>query len=411
VIRDISAISIAREPQVWAPPPERMSFSKLLQIETCPRRWSLMSSDYPDIWEKRGYPDPLTRPALVGRVIHRAVEIITKELHRRGCTSVDDVKTISAMRDLGGFSRVIEISAEDVLFRYTDNPRASRNIEAARRILNYKKGDIREDVRIMLSRALGGWPTAPSDSSEGQRRNGALGPGVHPEVRLANEEMKWKGIVDLIRLSSDACEIRDIKSGTPKEEHTEQVQIYSLLWLLDSGKNPGGRPATKLTISYLDADVDVPLLPDSEVGTFKTELVARTRKAKEEAAGCPPKACPGVDNCSHCTVRHLCTAYWDKATTDVLAKDRKTWPSADVEARIIGAHGSRSYDAASIASACLPSGTPLIVRVSEDPVRYTEGDRVRFLDVCIRMDEGDEYDGQVIVVASTTSEAYLVKDS
>ena len=47
---------LARTPHAWADVPAWMSFSDLRNIEGCPRRWSLSSASYPDIWSGRGYP-------------------------------------------------------------------------------------------------------------------------------------------------------------------------------------------------------------------------------------------------------------------------------------------------------------------------------------------------------------------
>lgn len=405
---DVSAIRLVREPPVWALPPERMSFSKLQKIESCPRRWSLMASDYPHIWGKRGYPKPLIQSTFSGQVVHRAVEIIVKEFHRRGYTSFNDAQAITGMRELGGFSRVIEKSLDDILSQYADNPRAFGTLEVVKRALQEKKGEIRENVRILLPRTLEGRRTAPWGAFLGQGANGPLGNGIHPEVRLVNEEMKWEGVADLIHLSSNECEIRDIKTGVPKEGHAEQLRIYSLLWLSDARKNPAARPASKLTISYINVDVDVPPLLTSEVTVYKDKLMARTKIAQEKAAGRPPEAIPSTDNCHHCFVRHLCSAYWEKATLEMLAEDQHATSMIDVEVKIIGVHGLRSYDVVSIASSNLPPNTPLIMRFSGNTIGCTIGNRIRLLDASITREEDYEDNGQVIISTSRVSEVYFM---
>lgn len=406
---EVPAIRLVRDPPAWAPPPEKMSFSKLRQIESCPRRWALTASDYPQIWRKRGYPEPLVPATIVGRVTHRAIEIIVKEFHRRGCVSFDDAQAITAMRELGGFSSVIEKSLDDILSQFADNPRVSEPLEVVKRVLHERRGKIREDVRILLSRMLGGRRTLSRDSSQSQGLNGPLGNGIHPEVRLVNEEMKWEGIADLIRLSSTECEIRDFKTGAPKEEHVEQLRSYSLLWLLDDGINPAGRPASKLTISYVNTDVDVPPLSASEVSAFKDELMTRTKTALEKTAGCPPDAMPRAENCRRCVVRHLCGAYWEKPTIEMLARDCQLSSLLDVEVHILGDHGSRSYDAVSIASTTLPPDIPVLLRFSGNTIGCTEGNRLRLLDVIMRREQDErEDDGRVIISTAKFSEVYIV---
>lgn len=407
---DLPAIKIVCEPPMWALPPERMSYSKLRQIETCPRRWSLMTSEYPHIWAKRGYPDPLFQASVAGRVVHYVVEVIMKRMHRRGSTFFDDGQVIAVMRELGGYSSVIEKSLDDILFQYEDNPRAIESLEVTGRLLHDKIGDIRENVRILLSRTLKGRQPSSPNSNPASGAVGSLGNGMYPEVRLANEEMKWEGIADLIYLSPSECEIRDIKTGAHKEEHAEQLRIYSLLWLYDTHRNPTGRPATKLTISYIDADVDVPLLPPSEIISFKDELIDRTITAKRKTAEHPPEASPCEDNCHHCTVRHLCEAYWNKGTAALPAQDRNTTSLIDVEVRIKGVHGSRSYDAVSVVSNVFPDKTPLIVRFSEKSYNLAEGDRVRILNTKLMKVDDDEDGDQAIISTTRMSEAYLLAD-
>jgi hypothetical protein len=315
------------------------------------------------------------------------------------------------MREMGGFSSVIEKSLDDILSQYSDNPRASGNLNAVNRALHEKMGRIREDVRILLSKVLGRRRTLPRDSSQNQGVIGPLGNGIHPEVQLVNEEMRWEGIADLIRLSSTECEIRDLKTGTPKEEHAEQLRIYSLLWLLDGRINPAGRPASKLTISYINTDVDVPTLSDSEVNVFKDKLISRTKTAQEKAAGRPHEAIPCAENCRHCVVRHLCKVYWEKSTLEMLAKEYQGNSFLDIEVCILGVHGSRSYDAVSIASRNLPPNAPLILRFSDNTIRYAKGSCIRLLDVIMSREEDEEENGQVIICTSRVSEAYLVTDS
>jgi hypothetical protein len=253
---EFPAIRISQEPTVWASPPEWMSFSKLQQIEACPRRWSLMSSDYPAIWGKNGYPEPLIQSTLIGRVTHRLVEIIVKEFQRAGCTSFDNPDCIRVMRELGGFSHIIEKIFDDVLIQYAENPRAAGTLAVIKKALLERKSDIRENARILLSRIFEGKQTAQCVSLVSQGKAEPLRNGIYSEVQLVNEEIKWKGVADLIRLTPEECEIRDFKTGVYKEEHAEQLRIYNLLWLCDNRKNPSARPASKLTISYIDADVD-----------------------------------------------------------------------------------------------------------------------------------------------------------
>lgn len=395
---------------VWASPPEWMSFSKLQQIEACPRRWSLMSSDYPAIWGKHGYPEPLIQSALIGKVTHRLVEIIVKEFQCAGCTSFDNPDCISVMRGLGGFSRIIGKIFDDILMQYAENPRAAGILGVIKKTLLERKSDIREDARILLSRIFEGKQPAQSVSIINQGNKGPMRNGIYSEVRLVNEEIKWKGVADLITLTPEECEIRDFKTGVHKEEHAEQLRIYNFLWVCDTQKNPSSRPASKLTISYIDADVDVPPLLISEVGFYKDKLIKLKNEAKKKITGSPPEAILKEDNCEHCFVRHLCTTYWENGLPKMHIKEKPANSLIDIAVKIVGIHGSRSYDAMTIASSNLPQNTPLILRVLEN-CNFTIGNCLRLLNMIITRDETNEDNEQVVISPSKISEFYFMPDS
>ena len=216
----------------------------------------------------------------------------------------------------------------------------------------------------------------------------------------------WEGIADVITLSPDECEIRDIKTGMSKEEHAEQLRIYSLLWMLDARKNPTGRPATKLTVSYIHGDVDVPLLSTSGIAAFREELVARTNASKEKLANNPPEAIPSPDGCHYCTVRHLCSKYWEHETQKALSENRYRDPMIDIEVQVTGIHGSRSYDVVSVSSGVFPENTPLIYRFPGDSDGLKIGDRVRLLRVTMNKEENDEISEQMVISSSKGTERY-----
>src|SRR4051812_35316763 len=93
---------------VWPNPPPLWSYSSLRDAEVCPRRWMLSRATYPGIWDKPGFPQRPLIAALAGDVVHNALELLLRELHSRGCSSIRDADAASAMRELGGFSQIVE---------------------------------------------------------------------------------------------------------------------------------------------------------------------------------------------------------------------------------------------------------------------------------------------------------------
>src|SRR5215470_16746746 len=104
-------------PTTWPEPPRAMSVSTLAEMELCPRRWALKSAAYPEIWSGKGYPPKTHLNALGGSVVHLTVEAVTRALALEGCPSVEDPVATRVVRDLGGFTQVVNDSIDRVLER------------------------------------------------------------------------------------------------------------------------------------------------------------------------------------------------------------------------------------------------------------------------------------------------------
>jgi len=193
---------------------------------------------------------------------------------------------------------------------------------------------------------------------------------------------------------------------------SDPLCVSNFLWLTDAKKNPFGRPASKLTISYLHGDVEVPPLSEKELGTFGEELMKRTSTALEKVSLRPPETSPSPENCPYCSVKHLCDTYWKKSTIAMLEKDLPKTSLMDMVVRITGIHGSKSYDAVSVASAAFPSGSPILLRVPSDKGNFRKGDHIRLISVSIRKQENDEGEDEIFVVSMlNTSEAFLISQA
>src|ERR1051326_3633114 len=119
----IDPVWYVRLPSSWAEAPEWMSFSRLREIEACPRRWSLISTSYPEIWSRRGYPPKVYLAPLAGQIIHAALETIVTALNCAGCASVKDESFVCVMRELGGYTRIVEGTIKNICNGLQDNPR------------------------------------------------------------------------------------------------------------------------------------------------------------------------------------------------------------------------------------------------------------------------------------------------
>lgn len=394
-------------PTKWPSPPAEMSVSTHAEIEECPRRWALSAAEYPELWSRRGYPPKLHVTALAGSVVHLALENITRQLAQAGVPSLSDPSAPQVLRELGGYTRVVEDCVERILNRYVDNPRASALMEYAQRTLRGQVPALRARLQSMLSRLRlptgAAVPTVPSTSkSSGPPPRLPLANGAYPEVEVRAKTIGWKGKVDLLVLDDDACEITDFKTGAADEAHEFQVRAYAVMWRLDDELNPSERLVDRLVLAYEAQDLDVAPPSASEVDHLGRELLARRQAAEAALGERPPSARPSPESCRYCGVRQLCDAYWAGAGQVVSGDGR----FGDIELKITGRHGPTSWDAVVVRAPHLPAKALALLRLQQ-PEEFKTGTRVRVLDGALARDPEDDA-APAVVSMSAFSEAYRV---
>ncbi len=392
-------------PATWPSPPAEMSVSMHTEIDECPRRWALNAAEYPELWSGRGYPPKLQVAALAGSVVHLALEIITKQLTRAGVPSLSDPSAPQVLRELGGYTRVVEECVERILKRYVDNPRAGALMEHAQRTLRGQVPALRARVQSMLSRLRlpMGAPAVPVPSmpkSSGPPPRLPLANGTYPEVEVRAKSIGWKGKVDLLVLDEDACEITDFKTGAADEAHKFQVRAYAVMWRLDDELNPSERLVDRLVLTYETQNVDVAPPSASEIDDLGRELLARRQAAEAALAAHPPPARPNTESCRYCGVRQLCDVYWASAIQAVSDDGR----FGDIELKITGRHGPTSWDAVVVRARDLPAKTAALLRLQQ-PEEFKAGTCLRVLDGAIARNSEDDA-APVIVTLGVLSEVY-----
>lgn len=392
-------------PTTWPDPPAEMSVSTHAKIDECPRRWALSVAEYPDLWDGRGYPPKLQIAALAGSVVHLALEIITKQLSRSGVASLSDASAPQVLRDLGGYTRIVEGCVDRILKRYVDNPRASGLMEHAQRTLRGQVPTLRARVQSMLSRLRlpKGASLAPAASTKktgGPPPRLPLAHGTYPEVEVRAKSIGWKGKVDVLVLGDDACEITDFKTGTADEAHKFQVRAYAVMWKLDNELNPSGRVVDRLVLAYESQDVAVPPPSASEIEDLGRDLLARRRAAEAALAVRPPSARPNAESCRQCGVRQLCDEYW-AGTTQAVSDDGRF---GDIELKITGRHGPTSWDAVVVRARNLAAKAPALLRLQQ-PDEFKAGTRLRVLGGALARDPED-HAAPAIVTLGALGEAY-----
>ena len=370
---EIEAVWYARLPHKWADAPEWMSFSRLREIESCPRRWSLSSATYDQVWSRRGYPSKVYIATLNGQIIHAALETITKALYRAGCTSVTGEHFVSVMRELGGYTKIVEETIKSICKKLQSNPRFANKYNYISTKLRSLVPALREQLQILTGklRLQGGFVATTISRVESKSSRPALINGTYSEVELQAEKMRWRGFVDVLLLSDVSCEIVDYKTGTPKPEHEEQVRLYSLLWARDEQLNPTVKTVDRLTLSYSTIDVAVEPPRGTQLDVLEQEITSRTKTALGLALQTPPPAMPTIHNCGYCSVRQLCNDYWTPQIQQVLAQEvLQGLPATaeyliDLEVEHLEQQTPLSWSAMVVICRTLPACSQILIRLSE----------------------------------------------
>ena len=395
-------------PTAWPDLPGEMTVTTLAEIDTCPRRWSLARAFYPDLWSGCGHPPSVQPNTLAGTVVHLALETITRRLVRAHCPSLQDTSAIQVLKDLGGYTKIVNDQIDTVLRRLANNPRAQSKLDHVGRSLRARVPDLRLRVQSLLSRLRLPQTTASQCQSLGPRTRGPLTLGVFSEIELHAREMGWKGKADLIVLTEDACEITDFKTGAPDEDHRFQIEVYALLWSRDSELNPSRKLASRLILGYTNGNVEVPGPTASELDALEHRLMVRHDAVRQKMSRPVPEARPGPDNCQFCGVRQLCHEYWTCDTQQRIAEKTADLRFGDVEVTITRRHGPSSWDARVEFSGTAPAGKSAVLRTSSGiDCEFAGGDRVRALGASLAAQSEDETQPLVITLGAY-SEIYAV---
>lgn len=330
-------------PNNWALPPEYFSVSTLLQIEACPRKWSLSNSHFNEFGDRNGYPEKPSIPLIKGRIIHKCLETLTHHLKSENCNSLSDPLFVSIMRRIGGYSQLVSDATNLIIESYSKNPRAVININHISQRIKILSPEIRSGVQSLISKseinAIPGSNKTKSTSSSNKKM--PLSSGMHTEVKLTDGK-RWKGIVDVLGLMQNRCIIKDYKSGKPKDNDIFQIKTYAWLWYSDNIKNPSKTLPDELVLLYPDKCIEVNPISISEISEFTDNLYLRTNKAISSITKDPPPAFVSNENCSNCTVRHLCAEYWEMLETnntfDISSKN------IDIQVKIKKRRGPKSWD-------------------------------------------------------------------
>lgn len=385
------ASRVQRSGGVWPEPPDWFSFSSLLDIGTCPRRWALRHASFPDLFDTPGYPDVPHVRSLFGDVVHGALETVLRAMSKAGCDSLTSADAAAVLKSLGGFSVIIRSVLDEQLERLEGNERTVDRMATFRRTLQDQLPEMRQQVQATLARLAFVPSAGPRVAGSERSARFPLPNGTFSEVDLRASNLRLAGRVDLITITDDEIRITDFKTGVASEHHLQQLHVYALLWLRDRDRNPTGRPASEVVISYQAADVTTASPGEADLNSVEAQVKEQVASAQQMLGSDPPPALPG-EQCTFCTVRHLCEDYW--ASIDHLpVRDG----FQDLELRIRGVNGPRSWHA-TITRPQSKEGVKCVLRAPSG--RNIDADsEVRALGAAVELD--DELGVSVSVVPST----------
>jgi hypothetical protein len=367
------------EPSLWPDNPAHMSFSLLRGLEKCPKRWALSSAFYPELWDRNGYPRQINIAELEGIIIHASLELILKEMSVDSMSTQGDDYSVRVLRKLGGISSIIRTQIDGTLSSYAGNPRVSNRLAAFYSQLCNRTEHIRSTIQRHLSRLRFFWSNRQSNNQKGISSQLKR---FYSEVGLNALELGWRGRLDLLTIFDNLIEIRDFKTGIPKDDDRSQLQVYAFLWQQDKILNPTGSCVNRLVISYNNREEDVPTPDSKRLLSLKDELLRRTKLAIDSIKSRPIPAIPSKERCSHCGVRHLCNDYWtQKPQIESLLNLPNNQAFLDIQLRLICRNGPSSWEAEIESSYLIPpAGTVLFRTQPNRPLGLEQGMRIRVLD-------------------------------
>ena len=362
----------------------------------------LSRATYPDVWDRRGYPQQPVATGVFGNVVHGVVERLAEALTDAGIEYASPGAVIGVLGAQGGWRGIILKEIDYQLTRFDDNPRVSRErIDRLREELIRRAPQAADQVKTYLGR--GALPAGRSTSAGGKSsgrapKRHAVTSGTHSEREVCAEELRLTGRIDLLVVDDNDVAVVDFKTGDADPDHADQVRLYALLWLLDDQTNPDSRPATKLELAYPSHTRSIEP-PDSAVLTaLHAAMVERIAAADQVTSATAPSAMPSVEGCRFCQVKHLCDAYWPSIPPKVSEVTTEQW--FDFEGRVLRPQGSRSWFLEA------DGATQVLVRTVETNVPFPAGEKVRLLGVRRTIDP--DKDTRLVIAMVSTSEWYAV---
>lgn len=312
-----------------------------------------------------------------------------------------DSGAVEVLRELGGYSKLIERAIEQQMEALEGNPRAAARIPTLRTSLLARVPDIRRRVQGIIARTeLALSPTGETEPPEASRRV-PLAPGSHPEVELRVAALRFAGRADLVTVTESGCTITDYKTGAADDHHAEQLNTYALLWSRDPELNPHRLPVTRLVVAYATHETVLDGPSNAELDSLAEQLQHRIADADQQLRSRPPPARPAEVLCRFCGVRHLCEDYWQVLRPGRGLAASENVAFTDCEVLVQSRNGPRSW------MVKLEPGEELaLLRTSTESAGFRLGDRIRLLNLAVGRDDDS---GTATLTQTQASEVFVLE--
>jgi len=164
-------------------------------------------------------------------------------------------------------------------------------------------------------------------------------------------------------------------------------------------------------LSYNDRDVSIPAPNETELATLEDELQRRTDTTIADLKGSYPEARPNKENCTYCSVRHLCEEYWQWHARGGGKALSPNLTSIDIQINLTERHGPLSWNGIVESSSVLEKGQHILLRISDTPFDLRPGQKIRLLNTYLTMlNEDRTKEDPTIAVATvgTNSELFCI---
>jgi hypothetical protein len=193
--------------------------------------------------------------------------------------------------------------------------------------------------------------------------------GTLSEQELRHPSLPVVGILDLIRATNDGVVVVDFKTGAPRPEHQEQVELYALLWWRNTDELP-----VRVAVQYLDGRQEWSVTRE-QLETLERTLEANLLSASTSLRNAPAEARPS-DDCVSCLVRARCNEGWPFAQA---LQNRRRGYARDLDAVVVSEPTATGYLIKCADGTELPVVFEASIGVAFPKVR--SGDHVRMIGV------------------------------